>query len=553
MWREKAFWLLVLLVGCTYFTRIDQPSLRGEETRRARVAQEMLMTGDYIVPRQQGELFLSRPPLQNWVIAAAARMRGNMDIVAVRLPGVVSLLLTCLCIYGYSRPWMSPLGSFAAGASFATMLQVLELGRLAETESLFTLLVAASLFCWHAGHTRGWNPAWNWMASYTLVGLAMLTKGLQPPVYFGGAVGIYLILCGQWRQLFRWQHFAGLAMLASVVAAWQIPFYLETGWSATKGMYIHDVGLRFNDSRWSTALAHWATYPFEVLLCTAPWCLALLFFLSPFVRNAVAAARPCATFMVLCLAVAFPSCWLPPESRGRYFMPLYPCLAILIGLAVEGCWLATPRDAVHRWHLRMQHLTAVSMLVAGIGLAVAATIPAVRSVLLAAMPWWMIGGYTTAAIALFALVEWSLYRTIVMRGSLATLALAAFLAVTYNGPVLSAIGQRSHDIEPQVARLKRQMPPDVSLVSLNSVHHLFAFYYRDAIPFVSLKQGEPIDFTYFCFFQAYDRTPDIPFDWEIVEVIPCDRHRRTEPIDKMVIGRRISDSRSASIAPPPRY
>ena len=27
--------------------------------------------------------------------------------------------------------------------------------------------------------------------------------------------------------------------------------------------------------------------------------------------------------------------WLPPEARPRYFMPLFPCFAVLVGIAAE--------------------------------------------------------------------------------------------------------------------------------------------------------------------------------------------------------------------------
>ena len=47
-------WALVLLVLGVYFSRMTALSIRGEESRRARVAYEMLETGDWLVPRVQG-------------------------------------------------------------------------------------------------------------------------------------------------------------------------------------------------------------------------------------------------------------------------------------------------------------------------------------------------------------------------------------------------------------------------------------------------------------------------------------------------------------------
>ena len=47
--------------------------------------------------------------------------------------------------------------------------------------------------------------------------------------------------------------------------------------------------------------------------------------------------RPQVKFLLVALAVTYPSVWLAAGARGRYFMPLYPCLAVLMGLVVEHC------------------------------------------------------------------------------------------------------------------------------------------------------------------------------------------------------------------------
>jgi len=62
LWREPELWLLVLLVSGTLSGAFGRAARFGARNRvRARVAYEMLQTGDWIVPRQQGEIYLSRP------------------------------------------------------------------------------------------------------------------------------------------------------------------------------------------------------------------------------------------------------------------------------------------------------------------------------------------------------------------------------------------------------------------------------------------------------------------------------------------------------------
>src|SRR5689334_765050 len=114
-WLEPELAILLLFVVSAYFTRMTDLTIRGEESRRGLIAREMLESGDWIVPRCQGEPLFSRPPLQNWLIAGLALIRGDVDAVALRLPSDVALLLTVVLIYGYSRSFLSKLGSLTAG------------------------------------------------------------------------------------------------------------------------------------------------------------------------------------------------------------------------------------------------------------------------------------------------------------------------------------------------------------------------------------------------------------------------------------------------------
>lgn len=171
--------LLIALVLAVYFLRLDHLTIRGEESRRATVGMEMIATGDWIVPRQQGDPYFSsaRPPLQSWSMAGLGLLRGKVDAMAVRLPSGVSILLITLLVYGYSSTFLSSAGGFAAGAAYATMGQVMELGRLGETDAMFTLFVSGSLLLWHWGFSRKWKPPFTWGIAWLCVALATLTKG----------------------------------------------------------------------------------------------------------------------------------------------------------------------------------------------------------------------------------------------------------------------------------------------------------------------------------------------------------------------------------------
>jgi 4-amino-4-deoxy-L-arabinose transferase-like glycosyltransferase len=356
-------------VIAVYFIRIDDLTIRGEESRRATVAMEMLATGDWIVPRQQGDpnFMSARPPLQSWAMAVIGLLRGQVDTVAVRLPSVMAILLTVLLVYGYCRTFLTGAGAFAAGAAYATMGQVMELGRLGETDAMFALFVSGSLLLWHWGVTRQWRPAVTWTVAWLCVALGTLTKGLQAPTYFVAAVGMYLFITRQWRFAMSWSHALGIGVALIVVGLWQAPYIVMMGFPAVQHIYAGDVSLYLNDWSFSHVAAHYATYPLRVLGGLVPWSLVLLLLLKREVRKGVAAHRDNLLFVMVCLAVALPTVWFIPGARTRFFMSMYPCLAVLVGIVIDRC--TQELNCRLMWQ---QVLTVIAVGVAAFGVVVTA-------------------------------------------------------------------------------------------------------------------------------------------------------------------------------------
>src|SRR5215204_6110491 len=98
-WSEAAaLALIVLAIEISYTARLGLQPLVGEETRWGSGAREMLRTGDWVVPRQQGQVFPERPPMTMWLMAIGGYLRGDVDPIAVRLPSVIAIVLTSLLV-----------------------------------------------------------------------------------------------------------------------------------------------------------------------------------------------------------------------------------------------------------------------------------------------------------------------------------------------------------------------------------------------------------------------------------------------------------------------
>jgi len=563
--REPAFWLVLLLAVAMYLPRLTTLTIRGEESRRAVIAREMIKTGDWIVPRTQGEVRLSRPPLQNWMIAGLAVLAGEMDAWSIRLPGVMATVLTVGLVYWSARQTLSITGAVVAAAAYASFFHVLELGGTGETEPVFTLLVAASLLLWHGlfnssrhtlcavlpssenarqRHTECACYYWAWTLGGACAGLAMLTKGLQAPLYFFGSTWAYLLLTRQYRALFQPSHFVGLASFAVVVGSWQAAFMwqmgIENGWM----IYFWNVAERFNDNRTSTYLVHFLTYPPSVVFgCLMPWSVLLLAYLHPQVRSNLGPRRDQAVFMVTSILICLPSVWLPPEARPRYFMPLFPCFAILVGIAGEILYEHAGERVGQIWI----NFARIAGWLFG---ATAVALP-LTSLLWPASPY-AIPLWQSAATAIALLIA-----AVVIRNSLtlapqpgmtrAAFAIAAGLGVIHVGPFLTVQQQRSENLPAAVAALEVQLPRDVQLVSFDHVHHVFLYYYgRDVklLPWPQSAADVPGDVNYFCVEVRGNQVPELPFLWDEVASLPVDRHRRNPPRERVVVGKRRAESRA---------
>jgi 4-amino-4-deoxy-L-arabinose transferase-like glycosyltransferase len=535
---------LVALVAAFYFARLGDLPLRGEESRWAQVAREMAASGDWIVPRQQGEPFLSRPPLQCWLIALAAECRGELDAVAVRLPAAMAVLLVTLLVYAYSRLFLNRLGAFTAACASATFSQVLQLGRHAETEACFMLLVSGPLLVWHYGYTRGWPKAAVWLAAYGLAALGALTKGTQAPLYFGGGVGLYLLWRRDWRWLLSAGHALGILAFLLLIAAWQLPLYEQVGWSGVRNIWTGDSAGRLLYKRPATEVAvRFATYPFEIAGCLLPWSALLLVYLSRSFRQSLGEARNMTGFLSICLLVALPTCWLVPGTMTRFFLPMYPCFAPLIGLALQRL----AEGAVANWLLlaRRRFLALLTVVMFGVaGLVLAVSWLPTPTVLQA---WKQPAGFAAVYALLMGGLAIVLWRTRSSFGKaparLVVFGLVCFLGLTYNGPVINAMLWRSEKADETIAEVKALLPPGERLVSFGPVHHLFAYHFGQPIELHPARPSAEAcrNVAYFCFDMIGGVRPSLPFAWEEVGTVSVERNRHQVPQKVVVVGRRIDD------------
>jgi 4-amino-4-deoxy-L-arabinose transferase-like glycosyltransferase len=544
--------LLLAVVATIYGARLARLPIVGEESRWGTAAREMLSTSDWLVPRQQDHVFAERPPLTIWAIAVTGWLRGEVDSIAVRLPSVIAVVLTTLLIYVYARASISRFAAWSAALSYATMAQVAQIGRMGESEALFALLTGGALLSWHLGYMRRWPPLVTWSLGFGFAALAALVKGPQAPIYFVAITTIYLLSRRDWQYLVSWQTAAGAAIFLAIVAAWQIPFYRATNWQATVSTW---TGLTQDRLHVAGLAQHLITFPLETFICLLPWSPILVALASRQARALLAKHETVVTFLLTSLAVAYPTVWIAAGGRGRYFMPLYPCLAVLIGITIDRCSSAAlgnyPRRAWHQFLL----LCGILFVVSGLAFGTISALPDRWSQTLFQPRWFGIGYGLTAALAGYVL--WRCYRAGGERSRyFAVLAISAMVGLTTTGLMINVDVGHWNDMSAAVESLKTQLPQNVKLVSLSPIEHRFAFYFGQ--PIVELDwplqvNDVPANVDYFCFMRnpsdtaasrisgrgrSWSTTPGtLPFAWEEVASICNEREVSGDRPRSIVVGR----------------
>lgn len=534
---------LVLLAWCgLYAARLTTLTIRGEESRRARVAYEMLETGDWFVPRQQGIPFADRPPFHEWMIALAAILTGEMTTAAVRLPAISGVLLAAAATYRFTRRFLSPYGAAAAAISFLSFVQVLQLGRLAESEGVFVGVTTAALFGWHVGYRSG-RPPWRvWMTTYAWTAAAALTKGPQGAVYVCAAVGLYLLIRRDWRYLFAPGHAAGLALFALLFGGWYCGCALTENAATAQGTVFAMVNMRLAN-RGSLPM-HMLRYPWLLAAAMLPWSPLLLRYAWPGFRRELGSARDGVVFCTAALAATFPSVWLIYGAAGRHYLSMYPCFAVLIGVVLERTFFARPEASLvagWRWFCRLSAAAAVG------GAAVVVAQPWIDAdwARRTTLPVGESASFVAAVVASLGVLAWSMrsatsgVRSAGVRFA-GFLSLNVLLGAAYVGVAISMLAVMANDHAEQTAAAKRLLPSTAKLVSFGELEHVFTFDFGDPIrllPPPTSAAEIPADVEYFAYSPTMWPSFRVPAEWDEIAVVSCDRNAKPVPERTVVIGR----------------
>ncbi len=168
---------LAILVICVAFQG-SRGLFEPDEGRYADAALAMYETGDWFVPRLQGLVYLDKPPVIYWTLAAGIKLFGVGEW-SLRIWNALALAGTAYLLAAWSGAvWGKRVGRLAGAAYVTTFLPGLAANALTPDTllTLWTTAASVSYWKWHESQPLGHRLRWAILLGCA-IGLGLLTKG----------------------------------------------------------------------------------------------------------------------------------------------------------------------------------------------------------------------------------------------------------------------------------------------------------------------------------------------------------------------------------------
>jgi len=350
-----------------------------DEPREADIAWRMSWQAQKAVPLLAGEAFCEKPPLTYWIAAVPIRLFGAAAWSA-RLPNLLYAVITALGVGLLARRGAGPAAGLVGAAVVSTLLLAYQTTIWLATDAPLLAAVSIALLGAYQGFyaVQRRERLRGYLLMHAALGLGFLCKSAVAWMVPAMTLVALAVWERRWRELLRWELYAGLVLQAAMIGTWIWFVYAGPDGSAhLKVFFWNNLVGRFtridapNDLQYTTGHRNSpGKYLVELPLYLAPWTLLVIAALRrawqrrvvPFhdyrtVRFAAAASLPPLAFLSLAAT-----------ARNVYLAPALPGVALLL-----AWWAQESVKNPDRWDTRALRATSVLLLL-GVALFAAALV-----------------------------------------------------------------------------------------------------------------------------------------------------------------------------------
>ncbi|MCB9224039.1 MAG: glycosyltransferase family 39 protein [Crocinitomicaceae bacterium] len=322
-------WASAILILIDLFCFNHLLELRNEEPRRAIVAIEMMESADYLIPNIFGEPYYNKPPLYNWILAGSFSIFGNGEL-AVRLPGIVSLILTAFFLWKISANYLASEFRLLLPFIYLTTSDLLYFGSVnaGEIDLFYSLIVCLQVYSIFYFKQR--NSFFTlFIVSYLLCAIGVLTKGMPSLAFQALTLLFYFIANKEFKKLFSIQHLTGIIILSIIVGGYLYVYSLQADLPAFLSQQFKEASQRTgNESTFLKLILQVFIFPLTVIEKLFPWSLLALPLIIKNVRQQIWQNK-LIQFSIIFILANIIIYWTAPDLRIRYIYMFFPFMILI--------------------------------------------------------------------------------------------------------------------------------------------------------------------------------------------------------------------------------
>ncbi len=337
--RPLRLTLYALLAAILYLPGLGRPALwEPDEGRYAEIAREMVVSGDYVTPRDDFELYFEKPPLVYWANAASIKIFGANEF-AVRLPAALFSIGQIVITAALADEMIGATAGFFAALVLALSPLFFGFARFATLDPALAFFLTAALGAFYiAARDDSFSQpsARRWMLiSAAMLAMGTLAKG-PIALLLGGAIAVtWLAFEHRLRQVAQMP----LTWCAVIYAAIVLPWFILM--EARNPGFLRFFFIHEHLERYVSSSEHgWGPWFFIPIVIGGAW--PWIFFVplgwsamhteSHIADSEVPSDQgSAARFLAIWFIVVFVFFSIPRSKLGSYILPAMPPLAIVAG------------------------------------------------------------------------------------------------------------------------------------------------------------------------------------------------------------------------------
>ena len=219
--RRSAGILIALWLAIYVASMFSPPLLDDVDTVHAEAAREMLLRHDWVTLYTNGFRYLEKAPLMYWELAVSYKLFGISDW-STRLPLMLDVLVLVLATYALGRLAFGERGGFYAGVALVTSVGTFIFTRFLIPDVLVALWLTLGYYFFLRSLEESPPSRWACWGFGAICALNVLTKGLIGLIFPAAAIGLYLLLTGNLRHIWKLRLVSSTIIFLVVAAPWHI-------------------------------------------------------------------------------------------------------------------------------------------------------------------------------------------------------------------------------------------------------------------------------------------------------------------------------------------